>query len=247
MISFRSHILVLILSLFYVNLFGQGKTLTFSLQVEPLIPSDLIRSNNVKAYVDAVEFSSDPLRGIGYGAGVSYHFHPKLALQTGINYLKRDSKITATELNDFILELRYTVDNFEIPLTANYFVRLGEKVYMDGSVGFSFQFLPGELKSRKSLQNDIGGYIYDFSQISWRNYWVMPVFRGGFGFEYRTEKSGSFYIGPVFRLFSTLYYTQILYMHNDINISNLVIKPAGDYFSIAFKYIFPHETPKKEK
>jgi hypothetical protein len=69
MISFRSHILVLILSLFYVNLFGQGKTLTFSLQVEPLIPSDLIRSNNVKAYVDAVEFSSDPLKKIGILSG----------------------------------------------------------------------------------------------------------------------------------------------------------------------------------
>jgi len=240
MAFFRIKIIIFFIFILAGKIFSQDKYVTFGLQVEPLIPSDLIRSNNVKAFAQEVEFSADPLSGFGYGANVSFHFHPKMAIQSGINYLKRDSKIVSLEPDGFTLDLQYTIDNFEIPLTFNYYIRLGEKLYMDGSLGLSFQFLPGEVKAREFLQNTTGGYIYDFSQLSARNYWVMPVFRGGFGFEYRTEKSGSFYVGPVFRLFSTLYYTQIIYVHNDINISNLVIEPVSDYFSISVRYIFPH-------
>lgn len=228
----------LLLCMLVMRLHGQEHAATFGFQLEPLIPSGLIRSNFVRVVVQDVEFVSNPRPGFGYGAHVSFRFKPRMAIETGINYLRRDTRITATETNGFTLDLEYTVDNFEIPLTFHYSLRLGERWYMDQGIGLSFQFLPSELKSRVFERDAQGASIYDFSQMSVRNYWVMPVFRGGIGLEYRTENIGSFYIGPVYRLFSTLYFTQIQYKHQDINITNLVIKPVGDYFSVVVRYVF---------
>ncbi|NCC72552.1 MAG: hypothetical protein EOM06_04070 [Sphingobacteriia bacterium] len=225
---------------FSPGLGAQERKVTFGLQFEPLVPSGLIRSSNVSSFRPGVQFSTDPKPGYAYGAHVSFRLNRRMAIETGINHLIRDYRIRATE-EDFEVDLEFTADNFEIPLTFNYFIRLGEKLYMDQSLGFSFQFLPVEFQSRVFEETSPGSttYLYDFSQISVRNYWVMPVFRGGFGIEYRTEKNGGFYIGPVYRLFSTLYYTRILYTHGDININDLTIEPTGDYFGITFRYIFP--------
>ncbi len=220
------------------SLSAQERKVTFGLQVEPLIPSNLIRSGDISAFRQGVQFDISPQPGYGYGAHLSFRLNERMAIESGINYLIRDYRITATEEN-FELDLQFSADNFEIPLTFNYFIRLGERLYIDQSLGFSFQFLPGEFQSRIYEEIPTGGYVYDFSQISVRNYWVMPVFRGGFGFEYRTENSGWFYIGPVYRLFSTLYQTRILYTHPPINVNDLTIDLKGDYFSVAFRYIFP--------
>ncbi|NCU32431.1 MAG: hypothetical protein EOM23_05765 [Candidatus Moranbacteria bacterium] len=210
---------------------------TFGLQAERLIPSDLFRSSNVRVFSQGVEFTSDPMPGFAYGAHVAFRFNERMALETGINHLVRDYRFTAKE-EDFEFPLQFTADNFEIPFTFNYNIRLGEKLFIDQSLGFSFQFLPSEFQSRVIKRDELDSLIYDMSHISVRNYWVMPAFRGGFGFEYRTENSGSFYIGPVYRLFSTLYFTRIIYEHEDTYVSDLDIKPTGDYFSIVFRYIF---------
>jgi hypothetical protein len=217
---------------------AQDLVVTFGLQVERLIPSDLFRSSNVRAFSQGVEFSSDPMPGFAYGAHVSFKLDDRLAIESGINHLIRDYRFTAKEEDDE-LALQFTADNFEIPLTFNYNLRLGEKLYIDQSIGFSFQFLPSEFQSRVRKLDESDKTIYDMSHISVRNYWVMPAFRGGFGLEYRTENSGSFYIGPVYRLFSTLYFSRIIYERGDTYVSDLDIKPTGDYFSIVFRYILP--------
>lgn len=238
MVIHRKITIFLFLWLLINGLSAQDRKVTFGLQIEPLIPSNLIRSGEVQAFSQGVQFDISPRPGYAYGAHLSFRLSEKMALETGINYLIRDYRITATE-EDFQTDLQFTADNFEIPLTFNYFIRLGERLYIDQSLGFSFQFLPGEFQTRAYEEKPTGGYVYDFSQISIRNYWVMPVFRGGFGFEYRTENSGWFYVGPVYRLFSTLYQTRILYTHEPVNINDLTIDLKGDYFSVVFRYIFP--------
>jgi hypothetical protein len=219
---------------------AQDIKVTFGLQLEPLIPSSLIRSSNVTAFDQGVEFSTDPMPGIAYGAHVAFWLDERISLETGINHLIRDYRITATDITDgFELPLQFTADNFEIPFTFNYHIRLGERFYMDQSLGVSLQFLPGEFQSRILVEDENDNRLYEMSHISVRNYWVMPAFRGGFGFEYRTDKWGSFYAGPVYRLFSTLYFTRILYTRGDVNVNNLDIRPTGDYFSVLFRYTFP--------
>lgn len=212
--------------------------MTFGLQIEPLIPSGLIRSSNVRAFEQGVEFSTDARPGYSYGAHIAFWLNDRMTIESGINHLIRDYRITAQEA-DFTAPLQWTADNFEIPLVFNYHIRLAERLYIDQSIGLSLQFLPGEFQSRILVEDEFDNRIYEMSQISVRNYWVMPAFRGGFGFEYRTENWGSFYVGPVYRLFSTLYYTRVLYTRGDVNITNLDIRPTGDYFSVAFRYIFP--------
>lgn len=238
MVNTHKIAILLFFWMLFTSIAAQDRKVTFGLQVEPLIPSSLIRSGDVNSFSQGVEFNTSPRPGYAYGGHVSFRINQHMAIETGINYLIRDYRIKAREDN-FEVDLQFTADNFEIPLTFNYFIRLGERLYIDQSLGFSFQFLPGEFQSRVYEENESGGYVYDFSQISIRNYWVMPVFRGGFGFEYRTDNSGWFYVGPVYRLFSTLYYTRILYTHPPANINNMTIDLKGDYFSVVFRYVFP--------
>jgi len=187
---------------------AQDIKVTFGLQLEPLIPSSLIRSSNVTAFDQGVEFSTDPMPGIAYGAHVAFWLDERISLETGINHLIRDYRITATDITDgFELPLQFTADNFEIPFTFNYHIRLGERFYMDQSLGVSLQFLPGEFQSRILVEDENDNRLYD--------------------------------AGPVYRLFSTLYFTRILYTRGDVNVNNLDIRPTGDYFSVLFRYTFP--------
>jgi hypothetical protein len=236
--TIKKSLLTLFTLLILLAASAQETKVTFGLQIEPLIPSGLIRSSNVKAFAQGVEFSTDARPGYSYGAHIAFWLNERMSIESGINHLIRDYRITAQE-PDFTLPLQWTADNFEIPFLFNYHIRLGERLYIDQSIGLSFQFLPGEFQSRILAEDEFDNRLYEMSQISVRNYWVMPAFRGGFGFEYRTDNWGSFYVGPVYRLFSTLYFTRILYTRGDVNVTNLDIRPTGDYFSVVFRYIFP--------
>jgi hypothetical protein len=215
---------------------GQAqKTAVFGFQIEPIVPSDMFRIRTTTIEKDDVSFSINPKYGFVFGTYLAVNITERFTIESGISNINRDFTINAKESSESHL-LRFTVKNFEIPLALTYYVRLSERVYMGHTLGISFQIPPSHLISRKKWVGTQGTNSI-FEQLSIRRYWVIPTYKGGIGFEYRTESNGIFYIGPVYHLFVPLYSTQITYRNNDIN-ELFHTKPIGDFFGIVFRYSF---------
>ncbi|MBE0662593.1 MAG: hypothetical protein IH597_09010 [Bacteroidales bacterium] len=234
---FRIFTLLLIISSFTIAS-AQERKAAFGLQIEPVIPSALFRISTVETQVGDVLFTIEPRPGIAYGAMISANLTPRFTIETGINSLSRDYKVSVID-GDFTKSLQFKVVNFEMPLNLTYYVRLGPKLYMGHSAGFSFQFLPSNLKTAVDEKDASGNTIYKLEQISRRRYFMMPAFKGGIRLEFRTENDGYFFIGPTYRLFTVLYRSQLFYFRGQVDIQNHDVKPIGDYFGITLRYVFP--------
>ena len=83
-----------------------------------------------------------------------------------------------------------------------------------------------------------------FNHVAFRNHIFQPAIAANAGFEYRTEKSGTIYLGASFhRPFTYIYLSRIGY---DGNNKNVVIgnEMSGTYLTIDLRYFFPETTPK---
>jgi hypothetical protein len=231
-----------------VSAYAQKNTVVFGIHIEPVIPSRMFRIQTEDIVLDQVEFSIIPKTGYLFGTHLSLNVSKRFTIESGINLIKRDISIEARE-KLYDTSLTFNIHNFEIPLASTFYVRLAERLYMGQTVGISFQMLPSHLTSKLNWV-DSAGTISRFEQISIRRSWLVPSFKGGVGFEYRSEESGFFYIGAMYHLFTKMYNTQITYKTSAID-ELFEVKPQSDFFGIMFRYSFPPspllKNTKKEK
>jgi hypothetical protein len=227
---------------------AQKNTAVFGLHIEPVVPSKMFRIQTEDIDFEDVSFSIIPKTGYLFGAHLSLHITNRFTIESGINLIKRQIEMTATEDNTPI-SMSWGIHNFEIPLASTLYVRLSERIYMGHTAGISFQMLPSHLGSRIQWV-DSANVISKFEQISDRRSWLVPTFKGGIGFEYRSEEDGYFYFGAMYHLFTKMYTTQVTYKTSTIN-ELFLIQPQSDFFGILFRYSFPPSpllmNKKKEK
>jgi hypothetical protein len=222
------------------NIYSQKQYATFGFHVEPIIPLEMFRIKSQTVVRENVTFNSKPLSGYTIGTHLSVELSPKFSLESGINYVTRNFLLDVQD-GQFSDTIRMKADNFEIPFTLTYYVQLSERFFMGHSLGVSLQLIPSNLYTRNNERNQTYVLQWSFEQFSARKSPIIPTFKGGFGFEYRSKKDGYFYIGPVYHLFSELYRTNINYYHkeNGKDISRVRMKTVGDYFGINLRYVFP--------
>jgi len=226
---------------------AQKGTAVFGFQIEPIIPTELFRVRKEKIDFEKVSFTTTPKPGYMIGGHIGLNFGNRITLETGINMIKRNFQIQANETeqaeNPY---LNFVVQNYEIPVAVTYYVRLGERLYMANTTGVSHQILPSNLRSfNKGKYPD--GRFYELEQRSARLNWLMPTFKGGVGWEYRTEKDGYIYAGFVYHLFTALYDTNIIYKSGDIR-ENFNQRYIGDFFGLVLRYNFmPSPLHKRKK
>lgn len=208
----------------------------FGLVVKPVFPTRFIGSP--ETVLIQKEFKSTLTQKMGYsfGATVRAGLTKLLAFETGINFTQRnfdvamsvaDSNISATNDLSFIC--------YDIPLNGLVYVQLSKQFYMNASLGVALVYKPTDV----GIINYPGGY-HSFSHTGRLNSKASIDLNANFGFEYRTEKIGFFYIGgsgrvplsPIFNLIAQYKYqgyTNTIYGEVD-----------GSYLSLDFKYFFPN-------
>ena len=154
-----------------------------------------------------------------------------ISFETGINYVKRVYNLSIIDSsNNFTRDGKFRIIGYEIPLLALVYIRIGEKFYMNNALGFSIDIFPSDVRTVNSY--------------STRTSFIIPALLANLGWEYRTDKSGIFYIGASFhRPFSKIMSTKIWYDGNN-KTAEVETKLAGSYLTIDFRYFFP-ETPEK--
>lgn len=204
----------------------------FGIQVKPIIPSSMFRIVTDEVKEGDILYAVTPETGYSFGAMIRFGLTPRLAIQTDINYIKRNFTFSVTDPDSALnTSFPLRVVSYEIPVLATYFVRLSRDVYMGPTVGPSFQFLPTNLFSN----ND---YV---KQHSLKTSWLSLSMVVNLGFEWRTASSGYFYFGPTYHMYQKPMFTSGIFYKGYNNVNNppdVIMKLRGDYFGLIFRYVF---------
>jgi hypothetical protein len=213
----------------------------FGLQVRPVFPTRFIGESELTVNQDDPEsifFTTTISQKVGYsfGATVRAGLTKLIAIETGINFTQRnfditmslpDSSINGTNDISFI--------SYDVPINALFYIRLAEQWYMNASLGVAINFAPTHV----GVQTNPIGYHY-FTHTGILDNKVGFDLNANIGFEFRTEKSGFFYLGGSGRVpFAPIFTLATNYRYQGYS-SSTYGEIDGSFLSIDFKYFFPN-------
>lgn len=215
----------------------------FGLQIKPLIPLEIVGDKSFIIQDGNFRSKISPTLGYSYGGIVRVGLTELLALETGINYTKRnfradytviDSNLTAKDNIGYI--------SFDVPLNLLVFVKLGKETFMNVAGGMSMNYNPSNVRSPLTpdeFKKDV--FIFEGKRY---NYFDFNV-NAEVGFEYRTPKSGMFYLGMSGRIpFSPTLEIAAEYRYDTFHsVARGIVE--GATFAFNLKYFFHNVTHKK--
>jgi len=212
----------------------------FGLQFRPVFPTRFIGEPILELNAptsDQVQYSAKLSQQMGYsfGATVRAGVTKLIAIETGINFTRRNFKVDyAIEDSSIMTSSDLGFINYDIPLNALFYIKLAEKWYMNASLGLNINFSPTDVSVgiKPSGNNEFRatGLVrrkFNFGM------------NANMGFEFRTKKSGFFYLGGSGSVpFSPLFDIFLQYKNQGYTSSRY--EPVdGSFLAIDVKYFFP--------
>lgn len=231
---------IIVTALFFIGISSinsQSKT-TFGLQYKPILPIKALNVEDLVLSEGGFDVTLSPELGLNFGAMIRWELLNKISLETGLNYNKRNFNLKST-LRDTAVSssLNYSVITYEVPIQALFYVRLSKQWYMNVASGFSINFRASNVGK---LSED--EYLSQTTYIKNMNL----AYVANIGVEYRTKKSGAFYIGASL----TNPFRPLGELHANSHVINYSKKVVGDvsgnYISIDLRYFF-HDKKEKTK
>lgn len=231
----RLFCLLAILYLMSEFTFAQKGMTTVGLQIKPILPLTVTGSNKQVSDTSGVHFERELLSGINFGVVVRHNFSSLVAIETGINYIKRKYALRIAEGN-YSDYSEFRIIGYEIPIMFMMYSRMAENFYINGSLGPTLDMFASHIETRD----------LNFQHVAFRNKVFMPALAANVGVEYRTANSGNFYIGASFqRPFEYIYLSRVGFYkdrQNDPLISDALL--SGTYLTLDIRYFFP-ETKRR--
>jgi len=226
----------LLLTGFLAHSYAQENIFTAGFQFRPIFPSEFFQTGTNTVSQNGIDFSISQKPGYNAGMILRRGFKKQLSFETGINYTKRNFSLAITDTT-FTGRSNFTIIGYDIPVQGMIFLRMSDKIYMNTSLGLSLDMYATNVTTHASYFRHYSKYhsIFQFGALA------------GLGFEYRTEKSGYFYLGASYHQpFSYFYLSSILYQPRQ-EIARM--KLAGNFIALDFRYYFHEEAmrPKKSK
>lgn len=217
----------------------------FGLTVAPIFPSDFIGQKKTVFQDSSQRMESvfDQKTGLTFGASVRIGITKLISIETGLYQVRRnfnvscnfpDSNIVSSSTLGFV--------NYDIPLNALIYVQLSEKWYMNAALGVSITHYPSDVLTQQNLTPFL--VAYQGRRVN-RTYFGAGA---GLGFEFRTKKSGTFYLGGA----AKIPFNPIMIGVTDVtktltNRVRAVKRINGSYFSLELRYYLPSNLLKKGK
>lgn len=220
----------LLLFLIPLFLFAQKGVTQFGIQIKPIIPlsyfDPLLELDDGDQLFGVYELES----GRGFGMSIRSGISKSISLETGITQIRRRYRWNVTNDTsgfDSGGEIRWT--GYEIPVRGLVYIRLDERIYMNTAMGFSFDMYPSNVVST----------TIDAQAFIGRQRWVQVAVEGNVGFEYRTEKSGTFYTGFTFhRPFNDNAIGQLIWLDRQGATYEFQAPLLGTYLTLDLRYFF---------
>jgi len=215
----------------------------FGIEFSPVFPTSFIGEKTLtlnQPLNDPFNLSTTITQKMGFSIGgtVRTSFTKFIALETGLNYTKRnfditmalpDSSISANTALGFI--------QYSLPINALFYIKLDQKWYMDASLGFGINFSPTSVG--KTTQPRKKQVFYHLGYVEKK---IGFDLNANLGFEFRTEKSGFFYLGGSARVpLQPLFHLYMQYSYETSATEKVLDGYVdGSFLAIQVKYFFPN-------
>ena len=208
----------------------------FGLQFKPLIAGDFLGSSKLALNNEQFFTTVSQKFGYSFGANVRIGLTKLISLETGINQVQRNYN-TDFSIPDSNLFIRNDISflNYDIPFNALVYIQLSDKIFMNASLGGSMVYNPTDVATKLALQ---GGNVFIFEGRRFSK--LGFELNANFGSEFRTVKSGIFYLGISGRIpIKPIYEVAAVYerqSYSKVAIGNLI----GTYISFDLRYYLPN-------
>ncbi|WP_158276151.1 outer membrane beta-barrel protein [Brumimicrobium oceani] len=206
----------------------------FGIQVRTILPNRLVGDQAFVLNENEFESTITPLVGYSYGGIVRIGLTKLLAIETGINYTRRNYKVNYNLKSVGLIakdEVGYV--SCDIPINMLVYIKLSKHIYMNVGIGISTNFNASNISSEINPQGThlfkIEGGRFDYFDFNTN---------ADLGFEYRSLNSGTFYLGMSGRIpFSPTFEVAAAYRNGtNKTVTNGIID--GSAFSLNLKYFF---------
>lgn len=226
--------------------FAQKGLSTMGIQLKPMVPSQFFGTGPVRQLSNHTDALLENQLGWNTGVVIRRGLNNMWSLETGISMVQRNYKVSFESLRfGFSESMTYRLVGYEIPIQALIYVQLGKQWFMNGSGGMALNFYPSNLEKFGSTVVDTT--FIDYHVKTYRNNWMMPSVLANLGFEYRTAKSGFFYLGAS-------YHRPL----SEIALSNLRVESNGSgddtpfylngtYLTLDLRYFLPESSSDRNK
>jgi hypothetical protein len=234
---------ILFLIFYSVNASAQehkkGETI-FGLEAKAIIPTSILNAGTIKLSDDSITIKINPESGYSIGMLIRHNFTKMFTLETGIHLTKRLFPIDFDHsLNGISEQSKIEMISYSIPIQWLLYIQLGKQTYMNTILGVSMDFYPSSIKKESEK------YAY----IITPNSWIEASLLASVGFEYRSKKSGYFYIGSSLHSpFGDMGSFKLTYYHDSSLTEHITFNSniSGTYLSIDFRYFFNKKEKKKK-
>lgn len=219
--------------------FTQQNVLTLGMQFKPIFSSEFFGAGAESATFENFTATRTPKLGISFGMQIRRGITKMFSYETGINYIRRNYLIEGIDENiGLVKEFDFGLVGYEIPHQLLVYIRLGENFYMNTATGISFNWFASDVASQESTLK--------FTQRTFlTNGWIKFALIANIGFEFRTEKSGYFYLGSsLTNPFNNFANTVVKYDENTVADKEVILPLKGGIFTIDFRYFFKSDPIK---
>jgi hypothetical protein len=212
---------------------AQSRVTTVGIQIKPIFPVSFLGTGTQTTVQNNLHYDLTLKSGFSAGMLIRKGISDLVALEAGINYVKRTYGFHITE-GSFSVSSGYRIIGYEIPLSFLVYIQLGEQVYMNVSMGAAVDM----------YASNVQAYGEEYKVVTVRNHVFQPALISNIGWEYRTEKSGYLYLGASFhRPFTYEFVSHIQYKRQTVS-EEFYNTISGTYLTADFRYFF-HEDSKK--
>lgn len=175
--------------------------------------------------------------GNNFGAVIRWGFTRALSLETGLNYINRKFEMaTSVASTGAKSNGKFGIVGYEIPIQGLINVQLNRNSFLNVATGVSTNWIASNVGSESNDKN--------FYQITYTKKMNL-AYIANIGYEYRTDKSGYFYIGAsLTNPFYSIGLIDVIYDEYNQTKQTLTGKLSGSYISLDLRYFF-NETKKK--
>lgn len=194
----------------------------FGIIYSPVIPSNFLQKNDITKTTDTSQYNVNQAMSYYFGMEIRHDFTKRFAIQTGINFIRRNWDVKA-DFEGELFQERLKFNAYELPFSVLGYVQLGQNVFMNISGGASFEMYPSDIYFKRFFAK--------------RKFWILPSLNANLGWEYRDKKNGIFYLGASYKIVSDEFLLFVFTSNSSYPIDEFRI--PGNFFSINLKYYFP--------
>jgi hypothetical protein len=229
--------LLTVLALAPFTVIAQQGVTTLGIQTKPVIPLGFFNpvvSTEREHLTGRVSLTG----GYAFGMSIRVGVTNTISFETGISQIQRNYRYALrNDTSGYADSAGFRYVGYEIPITALVYIRLGERMWMNAALGFSLDAYPSD------VQKDVEeGRIFVF-----RSNWAQFSTLANLGVEYRTERSGYFYLGASFhRPFGAIAVADLTYYGPTFLPYMMRTELDGGYLTLDLRYYF-HEDPDRTR